>query len=207
VGSEDGEDQVSPSAIEWSAIIGAGGGVLGALAGGGITYAVTRRQVSTMETQGALERQHIATERSLDRKHELDLARRERDQQRRADASLAVTSYMLAAGSWVLRTAAKIDTADMPEPPDRTERDNARALAAIFLPSEAFNGVSQLETAIDQFKVATKKYWSAPPGEDLAVLMERVEAARVEVTELSSILLQRLRAELGSNITDLSPSG
>lgn len=84
-------DVSSTTAILWAAVIAGGAGVSGAIAGAVATFRATARAVTGAREEGARQRSH-----------ELDMAREDRQFQRRADAYVTVTQHVV----WIVAYAA-----------------------------------------------------------------------------------------------------
>jgi len=140
------------SSTEWAALIAAGGAVLGAAAGGSVTYFVTSRQIRSTEAEGERQRAHDRDERENDRAHELRLAREEREQQRKHDAYVTLTGHTI----WVQkRTEWRLGNLGIrgviPEPIEPDSNEFIVATASLTLSNQATDMLMEITQRMDRF--------------------------------------------------------
>jgi hypothetical protein len=175
----------------WSALIGVGG----VLVGGLITYAVTARAVKATKDEGAAQRTHDADQRELDRSHELQLAREEREQGRKADAYLKIVTYMHRSIEWarvIVNALNEGDYSKLPNVPSAEEGLIASAAGQLYLSPEASGPLEAYDQARNRFRQVVQPDYATSMGKIAKDANESFEA----MVARSDVVLSQLRSEL-----------
>jgi hypothetical protein len=170
-------------------------GVGGVLVGGFITYGVTARTVKATTSEGAAQRDQDAAQRELDRSHELQLAREEREQARKADAYLKIVTYVSRSIEWartIVNALNEGDYSKIPKVPSAEEGIIASAAGQLYLSAKAAELLNAYDEAKDRFGQAIHPGNGSSMGKIALDANEWFDA----MTARSDIVLSQLRSEL-----------
>jgi hypothetical protein len=188
---------------EWVALISVSGTIISGGLGSLVTYRITERSINTSVREGNTQRDHDSSERVLDRQHEKDLADRNRDQERRQNAYVAIQTVVHAIDVFATSHLVGIgrpddDDTSFPEIPPETE-----ALAQLIASTAIVLGMDALnrEMIFLSSTISDARFWRGEAEAQKPGALEDFHRANGEVRTIAS-QTRRVAKEVHSAMRD-----